>query len=210
VQLYLGVIDHHYTPTPTPDLAQTPGLEDRDRHLDLLLGPGAQVRAGVQREEGCIFIGGVGLPFLRDLDFGMNWLARASELQWPDNVVLEDMSYAAHRAMHRLQEVKPSKLILVACMPRGIDVAGTIRRYKIADLPPLDPVEVHERLTEAVGGIVDLDHTIAVCRYWKALPEDTTVFEVEPAEQNFGLGFSPPVEAAVGIVIEMVRDELDA
>jgi hydrogenase maturation protease len=202
------VSDRQYTPTPGSDLAATPGLENRDRHIDLLLGPGAQVRAGVQREEGCIFVAGIGLPFLRDLDFGMNWLALASELEWPDNVVLEDMSYAAHRAMHRLQEVKPSKLILVACMPRGVDVAGTIRRYRIEDLPSLDVVDVHERLVEAVGGIVDLDHTIAVCRYWKALPDDTTVIEVEPAEQNFGLGFSPPVEVAVGKVIEIVRDEV--
>jgi hydrogenase maturation protease len=199
-----------YEPTPSSDLRDTPGLADRDRHLELLLGPGSQVRSGYAREEGCVLVAGIGLPFLRDLDFGMNWLARAAELKWPESVVLEDMSYAAHRAMHRLQEIVPSRLIFVACMPRGVDPAGTIRRYHVRDLPPLVLTEVHERLTEAVGGIVDLDHTICVCRYWNALPYDTQVFEVEPAESNFGLGFSPPVEAAVERVIQMVRSEVGA
>ncbi len=199
-----------YEPSPGADLRDTPGLAERDQHIDLLLGPGSQVRSGYTREEGCILVAGIGLPFLRDLDFGMNWLARAAELVWPKNVVLEDMSYAAHRAMHRLQEILPSRLIFVACTPRNDDAPGTIRRYSVRDLPPLDPVEVHERLTEAVGGIVDLDHTLCVCRYWNALPEDSQVFEVEPAESNFGLGFSPPVEAAVEQVIEMVRAEVGA
>jgi Ni,Fe-hydrogenase maturation factor len=91
-------------------------------------------------------------------------------------------------------------------MPRD-DPPGTIRRYRLDLTPPADD-EVHERLTEAVGGIIDLDHTLAVIRYWKALPEDTTLIEVEPADRSFGLGFSEPVEAAVEPVLGMVREEL--
>jgi len=181
---------------------------DRDRALDALLGPGAQVRPGGEANPGCTLIGGIGLPWLRDLDFGTNWLARAAELQWPDDVVLEDLSYSAHRVMHRLQELQPARVVLLGCMPRGVDQPGTIRRYRLAELPPLDPGEVHERLAEAIGGIIDLDHTLAVCRHWDALPFDTVVIEVEPAEREFGWGFSEPVEAAVTIVLDMVRDEV--
>ncbi len=158
---------------------------------------------------GCTLIGGIGLPWLRDLDFGTAWLDRASALGgWPENVRFEDLSYAAHRVMHRLEELLPGRLILVGCMPRGDSPAGTIRRYAVADLGPLDPLEVHERLTEAVGGIIDLDHTVAVCRWWNAFPNDTTIIEVEPEDRSFGLGFSPQVEDAVDKVMQLVRDEL--
>ncbi len=182
----------------------------RDEALDTLLGAGAQVRSGVGPEQGCTLIGGVGLPWLRDLDFGTNWLARAAELHWPDGIILEDLSYAAHRVMHRLQELQPARVILLGCMPRGEDPPGTIRRYDLADTPPVDDEEVHERLAESVGGIIDLDHTLAVCRHWDALPADTVVIEVEPAESEFGWGFSEPVEAAVATVLEMVRREVGA
>lgn len=151
-------------------------------------------------------VGGIGLPWLRDLDFGTQFIRRVEHLAWPGDVVLEDFSYAAHRVLHVLQERKPAKVILVGAMPRG-EAPGTIRQY-LLDLTPPDDVEVHERLSEAVGGIIDLDHTLAVIRYWKALPEGTSVIEVEPGDRSFGLGFSDDVEASVDTVLVKVAEEL--
>jgi Ni,Fe-hydrogenase maturation factor len=67
---------------------------------------------------------------------------------------------------------------------------------------------VADRLGEAVGGIIDLDHTLAVVRYWKGFPPDTVVIEVEPGDRAFGLGFSTEVESKVGDVLAMVRKEV--
>ncbi|MDQ6783989.1 MAG: hydrogenase maturation protease [Actinomycetota bacterium] len=152
-------------------------------------------------------VGGIGLPWLRDLDFGTQFIRRVEGRDWPSDVVLEDLSYAAHRVLHRLQELQPVKVVLVGAMPREVDPAGTIRRYRL-DLTPPPAGEVHERLTEAVGGIIDLDHTLAVVRHWEGFPPDTTVIEVEPADRSFGLGFSDPVEAAVEPVLAMVLQEV--
>ena len=154
-----------------------------------------------------ILVGGVGLPWLRDLDFGTQFIRRVSDLDWPEGVVVEDLSYAAHRVLHLLQELRPAKVILVGAMPRDVDPPGTIRRYKLDLTPPPDQ-EVIDRLGEAVGGIIDLDHTLAIIRYWKALPEDTVVIEVEPGDRSFGLGFSSEVEATVEPILAMVREEV--
>jgi hydrogenase maturation protease len=154
-----------------------------------------------------VLVGGIGLPWLRDLDFGTQFLRRIEDEQWPDDVIIEDISYAAHRVLHLLQDLRPAKVVLVGAMPRGIDPPGTIRRY-VLDLTPPPDEEVHERLTEAVGGIIDLDHTLAVVRYWKAFPADTVVIEVEPGDKSFGLGFSVEVEAAVDEVLAMVHQEV--
>ena len=154
-----------------------------------------------------VLVGGVGLPWLRDLDFGTQFIRRVADLEWPPGVVVDDLSYAAHRVLHLLQELRPAKVILVGAMPRDVDPPGTIRRYKLDLTPPPDQ-EVIDRLGEAVGGIIDLDHTLAVIRYWKALPEDTVVIEVEPGDRSFGLGFSNEVEAAVEPILAMVREEL--
>lgn len=154
-----------------------------------------------------VLIGGVGLPWLRDLDFGTQFVRRIEGLDWQTGVVVEDLSYAAHRVLHRLQELQPQKVILVGAMPRGDVEPGTLRRYKLDLAPPPDD-EVVERLGEAVGGIIDLDHTLAVVRYWKGFPENTVVIEVEPADRSFGLGFSIEIEGIVDTVLDMVRTEV--
>jgi len=154
-----------------------------------------------------ILVGGIGLPWLRDLDYGTQWINRVADLDWPDHVIVEDMSYAAHRVLHRLQEVRPNKVVLVGCMPRREDPPGTIRRYEL-DLTPPDDDEVQDRLSEAAMGIIDLDHTLAVVRYYGEFPDDTVVIEVEPEDDSFGLGFSDAVEATVDDVLALVRSEL--
>ncbi len=154
-----------------------------------------------------ILVGGIGLPWLRDLDYGTQWVNRVCDEDWPHNVIVEDMSYAAHRVLHRLQEVRPRKVVLVGCMPRREDPPGTIRHYKLDLTPPPDE-EVHQRLTEAATGIIDLDHTLAVVRYYRQFPPDTVVVEVEPEDDKFGLGFSDVVEATVQDVLAIVRGEL--
>jgi hydrogenase maturation protease len=154
-----------------------------------------------------VLVGGIGLPWLRDLDFGTQFLRRIEHLEWPHDVVLDDLSYAAHRVLHTLQELQPSKVVLVGAMPRDIDPPGTIRRYQLDLTPPSDD-EVADRLGEAVGGIIDLDHTLAVVRYWKGFPPDTVVIEVEPGDRAFGLGFSDDVESVVETVLAMVRKEV--
>jgi hydrogenase maturation protease len=154
-----------------------------------------------------ILVGGIGLPWLRDLDFGTQFIRRIQGEPWPEGVSVEDLSYAAHRVLHRLQEFRPHKVVLVGAMPRDVDPPGTIRRYALDLTPPADE-DVTERLGEAVGGVIDLDHTLAVVRYWKGFPADTVVIEVEPGDRAFGLGFSEEIEASVDKVLALVREEL--
>ena len=160
-----------------------------------------------RRESARVLVGGIGLPWLRDLDFGTQFVRRVEDLDWPQDVIVEDLSYAAHRVLHRIQELRPEKVVLVGAMPRDVDPPGTIRRY-VLDLTPPAKEEVADRLGEAVGGIIDLDHTLAVVRYWKGFPPDTVVIEVEPGDRAFGLGFSAEVEAQVDAILAMVRGEV--
>ena len=153
-----------------------------------------------------ILVGGIGLPWLRDLDFGTQWVKRQERADWPENVLLEDLSYGAHRVLHTIQDLNPERIILVGAMPRQIDPPGTIRRYRL-NLEKPDADEVHDRISEAVMGIVDLDHTLVVVRHWNAFPVDTVVIEIEPEDCEFGQGFSDTIEAKVSAITELVQRE---
>ncbi len=160
-----------------------------------------------ERRAARVLVGGIGLPWMRDLDFGTQFIRKVEVLDWPGDVLVEDLSYAAHRVLHLFQEVQPEKVVLVGAMPREVDPAGTIRRYPLDLTPPPDE-EVQARFGDAAGGTIDLDHTLAVLRYMKALPADTVVIEVEPADRSFGLGFTDSVEAAMEPVLAMVCKEV--
>lgn len=155
-----------------------------------------------------VLVAGVGNPWLRDLDFGPQFVRRVRALEWPPDVVIEDASYSAHRVLHLFQEVRPRKAVFVSGFPRG-DAPGTVRRYRYDESRPAPPdEEVAERLGEAAGGVIDFDHTLIVLRHFGALPADTVVIEVEANDTSFGTGFSDEVEASVERVVELVREEV--
>ena len=152
-------------------------------------------------------VGGFGRPGMRDLDFGRQVVECLQQLEWPDEVVVEDLSCSAPLVLHRLQELRPAKVVLVGAVSRDFDPPGTIRRYEV-DLTPPDPDELCRSVEESVMGLVDLDHTLAMARHWGGLPADTVVIEVEPAEASFGLGFSEELAHALDPIMDMVREEL--
>ena len=130
-------------------------------------------------------------------------------MEWPEGVVVEDLSYSAHLVLHRLQELRPQKVVLVGAVSRGLDPPGTVRRYELGASTP-DAEEVHGSLVEAIGGRVGLDNMLSVVRHFGGLPADTVVVEVEAADSSFGLGFSDETAAAIDPLLDVVRTEVAA
>ncbi len=152
-------------------------------------------------------VGGFGLPAMRDLDFGRQFVAYAEALDWPADVVVEDLSSAPHLVLHRLQELGPAVVVFVGSVQRGTAPPGSVRRYPL-DLAPPDPGEVHDSLSEGLAGVGDFQHTLRVLRHWGALPADTVVVEVEPADTSFALGFSEEVGSSIEPIVDVVRSVL--
>ena len=144
---------------------------------------------------------------MRDLDFGRQLVDYLEQFEWPDGVVVEDLSCAVPLVLDRLQELRPAEVVLLGAVARDLDAPGTLRHYRV-DLTPPAPTEVHRSVEESVMGMVDLDHTLAMARHWGGLPVDTTVIEVEPAEASFGLGFSEALDACLDRILDLVREEL--
>lgn len=174
--------------------------------------------SGTRPAGGCrALIGGLGLPGMRDLDFGRQVVRYLELLDWPEGVVVEDLSCAAHLALHRIQELHPATVVLIGAAVRDGRSAGSVHHYRLDPGPP-PPQLVHDGLAAAASGMADLDHTLAVVRHWGALPADSTVIEVQPADCSFGAGFSEElgdrieevrtlVQGAIGTAMERVSLE---
>lgn len=153
-------------------------------------------------------IGGIGLPWRRDLDLGRVLISQLESEEWPEGTIVEDLSYSAHRVMHTLDAIQPERLVLVGATSKGRK-PGEITKYRIDLSEPTDEDDVAARLGESVGGVIDLDHVLVVNRYFGSLPPDTVVIDIEAGDQTFGTGYSHEIEEAIPLILALIKEELE-
>ena len=149
-----------------------------------------------------VLVGGVGYRFLRDGSIGP-WLSDRLAERAGNGIEVEDLSYHPVGLTQNLQERPPyDRLVLVAAVNRGRP-PGTVEAYRWdGQLPDRDAIQ--ERVSEAVTGVISLDNLLIVCGALGGLPDDVRVIEVEPADEGWGEGFSPDIEARLAEVEEAV------
>ena len=151
-------------------------------------------------------VAGVGYHNMRDLSLGPELTTRLKAMSWPDEVSVDpDFSFGPIAIVQRFQ-ADPTlceRLVLFAAISRGRP-PGTITTYRWSgDLPPA--AEIQARIGEAVTGVVSLDNLLIIGEQFGIWPDELFVVEVEPADENWGPGFSPVVEAGVNEIIATVR-----
>ena len=156
---------------------------------------------------GRTLLAGVGYPNLSDVSVGPVLSERLARLPMPAGVEVHDFSFGAIDAVHRLKHAEYARAIFFGAVDRG-DAPGTIRRYAWRDEE--DPEVVQTHVVEAAQAVISLETTLKVSGYFKALPPETWVFEVEPKDFEFGERFSPEVEAAVARLQELLISEVMA
>lgn len=154
-----------------------------------------------------ILIGGVGYTCLSDMSFGSVLIDKLKAMKWPSNVQVEDMSYSPVAAVQKFREEHYDKLILVSATKRNRTPGRLYRFRPDGKLPP--PEDIQLRVGEAVTGTISLDNLLIICQYFKVLPSDTVVLEVEPINDDWGLAFTPEIQDQVDEAITLVRLEAE-
>jgi len=160
-----------------------------------------------------VLVAGVGYRDLRDYSVGGAVADRLAGYPWTHDVAVEDLSYNPIAVVQRLQDEPPDRpfdrAVFVGSVGRPPRPAGTVTAYRWDGvLPPAE--EIQRAVTEAVTGVIALDNTLVVARHFDALPDEVVVIEVEPADHEFGDGFSDAVaeafEAACRLAIALASD----
>lgn len=149
-----------------------------------------------------VLVGGVGYRFLRDGALGP-YMADTLAARAGNGIEVEDLGYHPIGFTQNLQD-RPTydRIVFVAAVARG-RAAGTVKTYRWDHvLPP--PKEIQERVSEAVTGVISLDNLLIVSEAFGALPEDVRVVEAEPADEGWGEGFSPEVQAQLPRIEEAI------
>lgn len=154
-----------------------------------------------------VIVGGVGYPDLCDYSIGIEIQERLSLRDAPPDVVVEDLSYNPIAIIQRLNDEADDqrfeRAVVVSAVKRGDRPAGTITSYRWDGVLPSD-TEIQRAVTDAVTGIIAVENTLVISRYFGALPDDVVVVEVEPETHEFGAAFSGEVAAAFDTACDLV------
>jgi len=149
-----------------------------------------------------VLVGGVGYRFLRDGAVGLYMTDTLAEAA-TNGVEMEDLGYHPIGFIFNLEE-RPDydRIVMVGAVARGRE-PGTVTSYRWDHALP-SPKEIQDRVSEAVTGVISLDNLLIITETFGALPRDVRVVEIEPADEGWGEGFSPVIEAKLPEIEEAV------
>jgi len=149
-----------------------------------------------------VLVGGVGYRFLRDGAIGP-YMADELAAGAANGIEVEDLGYHPIGFTQNLQD-RPAydRIVLVGAIARDRE-PGTVTAYRWDHALPSDK-DIQERVSEAVTGVISLDNLLIVTEAFGAFPRDVRVVEVEPADEGWGEGFSPVIEAKLAEIEEAI------
>ena len=153
-----------------------------------------------------LLVAGVGYTCLTDLSFGPVLIEKLKGMTWPAHVQIEDMSYSPVAAVQKFREEHYDKWILISATRRNRESGQLYVFRPDGQLPP--PEDIQLRVGEAVTGTISLDNLLIICQYFGAIPNEVVVIEVEPISEDWGLEFTPEIEAQMEKAIALVRREV--
>lgn len=155
-----------------------------------------------------ILLAGVGYSHLSDLSFGPHLVERLREMAWPDDVQIEDLSYGPITVVQWFQDDpgRFDRAIFAGAIQRGRPPA-MLTTYEWGGAP-WSPDDVHERVTEAVTGVVNVENTLVVAGHFGLLPARTSVIEFEPIDVEWGLELGPFGKQRLNEAIDWIRNDV--
>ncbi len=158
-----------------------------------------------------VLIAGVGHPNLKDLSFGQVLLPHLEKQNWAKDFDFENLSFGAIAVLQWFQDHpgKYDRVIFVSAAEREGRAPGTLDVSKW-EFTPLDEIVVQESVAESVTGIISLDNLMMILQYFKALPPEVFVLDLEPVDSEIGFECSPEITARFDEFSEIVKEKATA
>lgn len=155
-----------------------------------------------------LLIGGVGYTYLGDLSFGATLVERLRQREWPDDVVIEDVSYNPITVMDWFRDDprRFDRAVFVTAVERGRR-PGSLHRTAWQPREST-PDRVQDSVAAAITGTISLDNLLIIGSHFKLLPQRTEVVELEPVVTGWGEGLSDVAEELVEQFATWLRMEL--
>lgn len=152
-----------------------------------------------------VLVAGVGYRNLRDLSVGPLAVERFGPPT--ETVDVEDLSYGPIDVLFLLQRREPyAAAVFIAAVHRG-RAPGTVTASRWT-APATTSEALQERVAEAVTGVISVDNLLEICAHFRALPDDVTLIETEPADDTWGETLSADGQRALDTAIALAHREV--
>ena len=157
-----------------------------------------------------VLVGTVGYHNLRDFSLGPKLLPQLQAIVWPPGVEVEELNWGPIAIVQNFQSLPQpyERVVILTARRSGRPVATvTLRRWQ-GGLPSTE--EIQDRVAEAVTGVISLDNLLIVGEYFSIWPDEVLIIDVEPGPEEAGDTLTPPVEAAIPAILDMLRQAASA
>lgn len=167
-------------------------------------GPGAEATSA-RAPRGRVLVGGVGYRWLRDGSFGLAVSDALAREAWPAEVTVSDLGYGALYVTLDIGDAQPAykRVVLVAGVVRDREPGRLYCRRWTPQ--PLDDQSVQTCVYEAGAGVIDIDLLLVIAQYFRALPPEVLLVELEPVEYTGGDQLSAVATHQLPAALALVR-----
>lgn len=151
-----------------------------------------------------MLVGTVGYHNLRDFSLGPKLLPQLRAMAWPPGVEVDELNWGPIAIVQHFQSLpQPYRRVVILAARRTDRPTATITlRHWQGGLPSTE--EIQDRVAEAVTGVISLDNLLIVGEYFNIWPDEVLIVDVEPGPEEAGDTLTPPVEAAIPAILEMM------
>lgn len=154
-----------------------------------------------------VLVAALGHAWLRDQAFGLQVLRELRTRNLPPHVELADWSFGTITAFQKLAARSYGRAIFVSGTPRDDRPPGTFARWVPHPTLP-DADEIHGRIGDCVMGAVSVDNLLIIARFYRVLPDDVVLVEIEPVDDTWGSELSPAVARSLDLAVNTVLEEI--
>ncbi|TRM76995.1 hypothetical protein DMP16_07135 [Sulfolobus sp. B1] len=155
-------------------------------------------------------IGGIGYHRLSDYGIGPLIVDILKNLNLPNNILIEDLSYNAVAVYHRLNEINVDEIILVGAIKK-MEKLGKIHIYHLDEINLIEQDKIQELIGESVSGSVDINAIIYFLKYFanEDLRRKIKVIEVEVDEIRENNMLSEEIVWSILAVLKIIIKEIE-
>lgn len=153
-----------------------------------------------------VLIGTVGYHNLCNHSVGPILLPRLQAMQWPPQVLVEEMNWGPVAIVQRFQaETSPFERVVFLTARPDARPEGELTLYRWAGtLPSLQ--EIQQRVGEAVTGVISLDNLLIIGEHFSIWPSQVFVVDVAPGPEKPGSDLSDRLLARVPEILRCVHE----
>ena len=153
-----------------------------------------------------VLIGTVGYHLLSNHSVGPILLPKLKEMNWSDNVFVDEMNWGPIAIVQQLETLKTpyDRILFLVAIERPGRKIGDINIFQWQGGLP-DEKQIQACVGDAATGVISIDNLLVIGEFFKVWPKEVYLIDVEPGPEKAGEHLTMEVEAKTPEILATIK-----